>query len=215
MSAGWVGLAWKSVSLPVDWIESQELRSAATTDADHSLLLLVCPLAKNITLAGVKSLTLHDTKPATISDLSSQFFLTPADIGANRYAEVVGVQSSLRHLFSLPTNKQINPYACQRFLCHPSNMSPVVCRALASAGRIAELNPYVSYATSTEPLLLPSGEASPFLSAYQVWSCDYLAGTTPCTGRRGGDLTALLYSSRCVFAVHRADGCNACGTTCS
>ena len=44
-------------------------------------------LAKNIALAGVKSLTLFDPGPATISDLSSQFFLHPEDVGKPR-AEV-------------------------------------------------------------------------------------------------------------------------------
>ncbi|KAI4165391.1 MAG: hypothetical protein LQ342_000799 [Letrouitia transgressa] len=38
-------------------------------------------IAKNIALAGVKSLTLFDPEPARISDLSSQFFLHPEDIG--------------------------------------------------------------------------------------------------------------------------------------
>ena len=43
--------------------------------------------AKNIALAGVKSLTLFDPEPAHISDLSSQFFLRPEDVGKPR-AEV-------------------------------------------------------------------------------------------------------------------------------
>lgn len=41
-------------------------------------------IAKNIALAGVKSLTLFDPKPARIEDLSSQFFLQPADVGKPR-----------------------------------------------------------------------------------------------------------------------------------
>ncbi|KAJ5165924.1 Ubiquitin-activating enzyme [Penicillium capsulatum] len=44
-------------------------------------------LAKNIALAGVKSLTLYDPAPVAISDLSSQFFLQPSDVGKPR-AEV-------------------------------------------------------------------------------------------------------------------------------
>jgi ubiquitin-activating enzyme E1 len=42
-------------------------------------------IAKNIALAGVKSLTLYDPTPVHISDLSSQFFLTPADVGTPRH----------------------------------------------------------------------------------------------------------------------------------
>jgi ubiquitin-activating enzyme E1 len=41
-------------------------------------------IAKNIALAGVKSLTLYDPAPAQISDLSSQFFLHPEDVGKPR-----------------------------------------------------------------------------------------------------------------------------------
>lgn len=44
-------------------------------------------IAKNIALAGVKSLTLFDPAPAAIADLSSQFFLHAQDVGKPR-AEV-------------------------------------------------------------------------------------------------------------------------------
>ena len=46
-------------------------------------------IAKNIALAGVKSLTLFDPEPAAVSDLSSQFFLHPADIGKPRASVTV------------------------------------------------------------------------------------------------------------------------------
>lgn len=41
-------------------------------------------VAKNIALAGVKSLTLYDRTPAAISDLSSQFFIHEEDVGKER-----------------------------------------------------------------------------------------------------------------------------------
>jgi ubiquitin-activating enzyme E1 len=41
-------------------------------------------IAKNIALAGVKSLTLYDPAPVALPDLSSQFFLTPDDVGKPR-----------------------------------------------------------------------------------------------------------------------------------
>ncbi|EEP75519.1 ubiquitin-activating enzyme E1 1 [Uncinocarpus reesii 1704] len=41
-------------------------------------------IAKNIALAGVKSLSLYDPTPVTIADLSSQFFLHPDDVGKRR-----------------------------------------------------------------------------------------------------------------------------------
>lgn len=55
-------------------------------------------IAKNIALAGVKSLTLFDPKPAKIQDLSSQFFLHPEDVGKPR-AEVTA-----------PRVLELNPY---------------------------------------------------------------------------------------------------------
>lgn len=41
-------------------------------------------IAKNVILAGVKSVTLYDPLPAQISDLSSQFFLQVSDVGKPR-----------------------------------------------------------------------------------------------------------------------------------
>jgi len=38
-------------------------------------------IAKNLTLAGIASLTLHDNTPVTEDDLCTQFFLTEADKG--------------------------------------------------------------------------------------------------------------------------------------
>lgn len=55
-------------------------------------------IAKNIALAGVKSLTLFDPKPAEVKDLSSQFFLHPGDVGKPR-AEV-----------TIPRVSELNPY---------------------------------------------------------------------------------------------------------
>ena len=46
-------------------------------------------IAKNIALAGVKSLTLFDPTPVNISDLSAQFFLTPEDVGKPRHDATV------------------------------------------------------------------------------------------------------------------------------
>lgn len=41
-------------------------------------------IAKNVTLAGVKSISLYDPQPVTVEDLSSQYFLTESDIGKSR-----------------------------------------------------------------------------------------------------------------------------------
>lgn len=41
-------------------------------------------IAKNVALAGVKSITIYDPKPTEIADLGSQFFLRKEDIGTRR-----------------------------------------------------------------------------------------------------------------------------------
>ncbi|KAG2151964.1 hypothetical protein BD769DRAFT_12898 [Suillus cothurnatus] len=46
-------------------------------------------IAKNVCLAGVKSVTLYDPEPVTIQDLSSQYFLREEDIGKPRAASTL------------------------------------------------------------------------------------------------------------------------------
>jgi len=41
-------------------------------------------MAKNISLAGVRSITLHDDTPTTLFDLSAQYYLTEKDVGKPR-----------------------------------------------------------------------------------------------------------------------------------
>eukprot|EP00003_Mantamonas_plastica_P023490 TRINITY_DN4238_c0_g1_i1.p1 TRINITY_DN4238_c0_g1~~TRINITY_DN4238_c0_g1_i1.p1 ORF type:complete len:1011 (-),score=457.88 TRINITY_DN4238_c0_g1_i1:44-3076(-) len=55
-------------------------------------------IAKNVCLAGVKAMTVHDTKEATSVDLSGQFFIGEEDLGKNR-AEV-----------STPKLAELNPH---------------------------------------------------------------------------------------------------------
>ncbi len=40
--------------------------------------------AKNVVLAGVRGVTIHDQKHADLGDLSAQFYLTQDDLGQNR-----------------------------------------------------------------------------------------------------------------------------------
>jgi Na+-transporting NADH:ubiquinone oxidoreductase subunit NqrF len=47
-------------------------------------VLFVCRTAKNVMLAGVKAVTLHDEKATVVQDLGGQFYLTEADVGVNR-----------------------------------------------------------------------------------------------------------------------------------
>ena len=70
-------------ALPLHTPSSPALPSPPPSPASGPLLT---PPAKNIALAGVKSLTLHDPAPAALADLSSQFFLRPDDVGQPRAA---------------------------------------------------------------------------------------------------------------------------------
>ncbi|QSL66802.1 hypothetical protein MERGE_001189 [Pneumocystis wakefieldiae] len=45
---------------------------------------LGCEIAKNLCLAGVKNITLHDPTPVQVQDMSSQFFFRDTDIGKPR-----------------------------------------------------------------------------------------------------------------------------------
>ncbi|CAG2061919.1 unnamed protein product [Timema podura] len=64
-------------------------------------------VAKNVILCGVKSVTLHDNAVCKISDLSSQFYLTEADIGKNR------AEASFQQLSELNTYVPTKSYTGQ------------------------------------------------------------------------------------------------------
>ena len=53
-------------------------------ECEKSQNLSLFQIAKNVILGGVKSVTLHDTKEATIADIGRQYFLTADDVGKNR-----------------------------------------------------------------------------------------------------------------------------------
>lgn len=63
-------------------------------------------VAKNVILAGVKSVALYDSKVASYVDLSAQFYLSEADIGANRAA------------VSAPKLAELNPHVAVSVLDH-------------------------------------------------------------------------------------------------
>lgn len=68
------------------------LGKEAMLKMQHSNVLIVglkglgVEIAKNVALAGVKSLTLYDPTPVSIQDLSTQFFLSENDVGQPRDA---------------------------------------------------------------------------------------------------------------------------------
>ena len=52
-------------------------------------------IAKNAILAGVKSVTIHDTRNCTMGDLSSCFYLNESSIGKNRALSCLNQLASL------------------------------------------------------------------------------------------------------------------------
>lgn len=64
-------------------------------------------VAKNVILGGVKSVTLHDDAVCSVTDLSSQFYLTENDIGKNR-AEACHKQLSELNMY-VPTKAYTGP----------------------------------------------------------------------------------------------------------
>lgn len=64
-------------------------------------------VAKNVILGGVKSVTLHDEKNCTISDLSSQFYLGEESIGKNRATASCEQLAELNHY--VPTTAYTGP----------------------------------------------------------------------------------------------------------
>lgn len=68
-------------------------------------------IAKNIALAGVKSLTLYDPTPVAIADLSSQFFLHSEDVGKPRDAVTAPRVAELNAYTPVSTHKS-SGYVC-------------------------------------------------------------------------------------------------------
>lgn len=73
-------------------------------------------VAKNVILAGVKSVTLHDVKACSIKDLSSQFYLSESSIGQNRAVVTCEHLSELNQY--VPTTSydgQLDEEFCKKF----------------------------------------------------------------------------------------------------
>lgn len=64
-------------------------------------------VAKNVILGGVKSVTLHDEQVCSISDLSSQFYLSESDVGKNRAEASQKLLSELNTY--VPTKVYVGP----------------------------------------------------------------------------------------------------------
>lgn len=96
---------------------------------------LGCEIAKNLCLAGVKNITLHDPTPVQVQDMSSQFFFRDTDIGKPR------------DQVSAPYLSELNRYVLIDFLkgeldCHVLSRFQVVILTEASLKRQIEINDY-------------------------------------------------------------------------
>ncbi|KAJ0987626.1 hypothetical protein J5N97_005982 [Dioscorea zingiberensis] len=66
-------------------------------------------IAKNLVVAGVKSVTLHDDERVQLRDLSSNFFLSEDDVGKNRALACVPKLQELNHAASVSTLTDLKP----------------------------------------------------------------------------------------------------------
>ena len=75
-------------------------------------------IAKNIILAGVRNVTIHDTRETEVSDLASNFYLTEESVGKNRALESFKKLSSLNEYVTVSvkteqlTNEFLKTYNC-------------------------------------------------------------------------------------------------------
>uniref|UniRef100_A0A8D0G9V4 Ubiquitin-activating enzyme E1 C-terminal domain-containing protein n=1 Tax=Sphenodon punctatus TaxID=8508 RepID=A0A8D0G9V4_SPHPU len=111
--------------------------------------------AKNIILAGVKSVTVHDQGDAQWSDLSSQFFLSEGDVGQNRavvsqrhlaelnsYVPVVAYTEELSEKFLsafqvvVLTNSSLEEQLRISDFCHANNICFILADTKGLAGQL-------------------------------------------------------------------------------
>jgi ubiquitin-activating enzyme E1 len=72
-------------------------------------------VAKNVILAGVKSVTLHDSTPTAWCDLAAQFYLTESDLGKPRAAACVSKLAELNRYVKV---RCLTTVCCQERCSH-------------------------------------------------------------------------------------------------
>mmetsp|Transcript_9753 Transcript_9753/g.28618 ORF Transcript_9753/g.28618 Transcript_9753/m.28618 type:complete len:1026 (-) Transcript_9753:192-3269(-) len=106
-------------------------------------------IAKNVVLAGVRSVTLYDPEPARIEDLGSRFFLGPGDVGKprsescaknlaelNNYVKVSVHEGELspefvgKHTVVCVTGQKLSVTRELNSVCHPKGIPMVVADCL-------------------------------------------------------------------------------------
>ncbi|KAH3666307.1 hypothetical protein OGAPHI_004496 [Ogataea philodendri] len=72
-------------------------------------------IAKNVALAGVKSLSIYDPTPVSLTDLSAQFFLTESDIGKSRAEASLAKLSELNSYVPISIVSELTPESVSSF----------------------------------------------------------------------------------------------------
>jgi len=93
-------------------------------------------IAKNIILMGVASLTIHDPRPTSISDLSSQFYLSEECVGKNR------AESCVAKLRELNERVKINIYNDEINENNLANFTVVVLTDIHSKSEMLKINEF-------------------------------------------------------------------------
>lgn len=70
-------------------------------------------IAKNIILAGVKSVTIYDTAPTSLDDLSTQFYLSESQLGRNRAATSHAMLAELNPYVPVKQLDETRKLTCQ------------------------------------------------------------------------------------------------------
>ena len=145
-----------------------QLRMGASDVLIVGLNGLGVEIAKNVILAGVKSVTLHDDLPVTTLDSASQFYLTEASVGHPRAAE------SWKQL------AELNPYVSVR--CH--------------SGEITE-DVLLDFRVREAVGLTGSGDSAElWMMLLDVWAAAVLTSVVSCTG--GGPRECLVATRSCA-----------------
>ncbi|CCH41012.1 ubiquitin-activating enzyme E1 [Wickerhamomyces ciferrii] len=72
-------------------------------------------IAKNVALAGVKSLSIYDPKPTELKDLSTQFYLTEEDVGKPRAAASLSKLSELNSYVPISVVDELSEETLSKF----------------------------------------------------------------------------------------------------
>ena len=107
-------------------------------------------VAKNVILAGVKSVAIHDLEPTALSDLSSQFYLSEAALGMPRAAACVDQL------------KELNQYVSVSLVTEP----------LTSSYTQDALRVFLITGAKKLELQRPEWPANRSLSSLYLWACE-------------------------------------------